>query len=168
MRELNVGTNLVSAGRAADSPPILAYNPARRLVAWGRKTNEVHIAALDEPGRHTQWNSAFSNPVPLEFSPDGTLIVLGQPIPKRGLEVREAMTGRLVVQPSFGETRTGGLSVGRGTRVRGGFAGLRVSRPLARVPARVGRGRCGYFPSTTTMMSSSRRTSSSSPCTFTV
>jgi hypothetical protein len=77
-------------------PTGVAYCREKRLIAWGDATGAIHIASLDEPSQRVDLNSDLNEATPLEFSPDGMLLVLvGRQ--GRGLEIREANSGKIVL-----------------------------------------------------------------------
>jgi WD40 repeat protein len=94
--EIAVSTNLVRGG--------LAYCQEKRLVAWSDASNAVHIASLNEPARRVDLNSDLLEAIPLEFSPDGQLLVIGS-LQGRNLEIREVEGGKPLAKLEAGRFR---------------------------------------------------------------
>jgi len=92
--ELEVGRNIVRRPRSGEAA--LAYCAERHLFAWGDSSGTVQIVNLEKPAQRLRINSRINQPAPVEFSPDGKLLALGNP-GGRGLEVRDVETGKLLL-----------------------------------------------------------------------
>jgi WD40 repeat protein len=91
--ELAVGRNIV---RKPTGQVALAYCAKPNLFAWGDASGTVQVVNLEQPAQRIEITSRLSEPAPIEFSPDGRLLALGNPR-GRGLEVREVQSGKLVL-----------------------------------------------------------------------
>ena len=67
----------------------------KRLVAWSDAPGAVRVASLNEPARGADLNSDLAEAIPVEFSPDGRLLVIGS-LKGKNLEIREVDGGRLL------------------------------------------------------------------------
>jgi WD40 repeat protein len=89
--ELMVGANIAPGG--------MAYCREKRLLAWRDGSNAVRIASLDKPAQRVDLNSDLNEPLPLDFSSDGRLLVIGSSRAtggNRNLEIREVDSGTMV------------------------------------------------------------------------
>jgi WD40 repeat protein len=92
--ELAVGRNIIRKPRSGEVA--LAYCAERHLFAWGDSSGTVHVVNLAQPAQRVEINSRLKEPAPIEFSPNGKLLALGNPR-GHGLEVREVETGKLLL-----------------------------------------------------------------------
>jgi serine/threonine protein kinase/WD40 repeat protein len=91
--EIAACTNLVPGGAV--------YCRAKRLVAWSGGSNAVHVASLSEPARRVDLDSKLNEVIPVEFSPDGRLLVLVG-LGGRNLEIWDVDGGNVVAKLEVG------------------------------------------------------------------
>jgi len=94
--EVAVSTNLVRGA--------VAYCQEKRLVAWSEASNAVQIASLNEPARRVDLNSDLIEAIPMEFSPDGRLLVI-RSIQDRKMEILELDGGKILAKVEVGMFR---------------------------------------------------------------
>jgi WD40 repeat protein len=99
LNEILVGTNAILHRGSRDMD--FADSTQERLVAWGEEEQDspvasIHFASIDPPTRRWHWTSGLHRAAPIEFSPDGQLVLLiGMGSEGRIMEVREVKTGKL-------------------------------------------------------------------------